>query len=116
MKINLIIVKKEIKMRIKKGFGKRLKEIRKARGLTQEELAELVNVAPRHISYIETARSFPSSELIERLSVALNVDCSLFFNFHDDMQRDEILGRLSKIAVNLDNQKLRFLLKMASEL
>ncbi len=44
------------------GFGKRLFELRKARGLTQVELAELAELTgstQRAISYYENEASFP---------------------------------------------------------
>ena len=55
----------------KQKFAENLKRIRKSRKLTQEQLAEIVGVDFRYISFIENARSFPSCELIEKLSEAL---------------------------------------------
>ena len=46
----------------KKCFGARMKEIRESRGLNQEQLAELVNMESRHISRIETGKSFTTIE------------------------------------------------------
>lgn len=103
-------------MSLKKVFASKLKEIRKKRGLTQEHLAELVDVAPRHISFIETARSFPSSDLIERLCFALNITYSDLFDFKEELTREEVLKKLSKILESLDNKKLNYLYKMACEL
>ncbi len=39
---------------LKEKFGKRIKELRKAKGFTQEEIAELVNIEPPNISKIES--------------------------------------------------------------
>lgn len=103
-------------MTLKQEFAKRLKELRKKRGLTQEQLAELVSVDFRHISFLETARSFPSSELIERLCKVLNVTYSELFNFTTKISRQELLEKFNNIIKSLDDKKLHYLFKMASEL
>lgn len=46
----------------KKCFGARIKEIREARGINQEQLAELINMESRHLSRIETGKSFTTME------------------------------------------------------
>lgn len=43
-------------MDIKKEIGSRIKAIRKAKGYTQEQLAELVGIEPPSLSYIETGK------------------------------------------------------------
>ncbi len=103
-------------MSIKKSFAENLKKIRKHRGMTQEELAELVNVAPRHISFIETARSFPSTDLMERLCKVLNINYSTLFDFSEEISREEIIERIYKITEKLDDKKLKYIYKMLIEL
>jgi len=46
-------------------LGARIKELRKLRQITQEQLAEKVDLATRYISLIEVGRSSPSLETIE---------------------------------------------------
>ena len=103
-------------MGLKSKFAKRLKELRKQRGLTQEKLAEIVNVATRHISFIETARSFPSSDLIERLACALNVSYSSLFSFNEELKREDLIKKLFSSIEILDDSKLKYLYKMTNEL
>ena len=45
-------------------IGRRIARRRKQQNLTQEFLAELVDVSPQYISHIEHARSIPSTEVI----------------------------------------------------
>ena len=45
-------------MNIKNLFGRKIKEYRKKRNLTQAQLAELVNVDDKHISCIESGKNF----------------------------------------------------------
>ena len=54
-------------------FGERLQAIRKARGLTQVQLAEAAGTTQRAISYYETEAGFPPAPAVIDLAKALNV-------------------------------------------
>lgn len=54
-------------------FGKRLAGLRKAGGLTQQELGEKVGVSKRVIAYYEGETNYPPAHLIGPLAQALNV-------------------------------------------
>jgi transcriptional regulator with XRE-family HTH domain len=54
-------------------FGRQLKQWRRQRGVSQLELAARANVSQRHISFIETGRSRPKEEMVERISEALDI-------------------------------------------
>lgn len=62
-------------------FGLRVKELRKQRGLTQEKLAEIINIGVRSMVKIETGNSFPSCETLENLIKALNTSTVEIFDF-----------------------------------
>ena len=57
-------------------YGKTIRQYRKARGLTQSDLARVVNVSEKTISSWEVDRTEPNMEAIELLSVALGVSKS----------------------------------------
>ena len=103
-------------MSLKKIFAKNLKELRKQNKMTQEQLAELVNVAPRHISFIETGRSFPSCELLERICNALHVDYMQLFKSEEILTREELLQELDYTVRKLNDKQLNYLVKIAKEL
>lgn len=54
-------------------LGKNIKKYRKLRGLTQEQLAELIDIEVRTLSLIETGNNFVSSKTLNKLSQTLNV-------------------------------------------
>lgn len=58
-----------------KVFGERLRHVRKRRGLTQEELADLASLAGPYISDMERGLKVPSLTTVLRLAVAL--DCKV---------------------------------------
>ena len=60
------------------ALGQQLRELRKARNLSQKQLADLVGINFTYLSKIENERldfaQFPSEDLIQRLAKALNAD------------------------------------------
>lgn len=101
---------------LKEQFAKNLKIIRKSRKLTQEQLAEIVNVDFRYISFLENAKSFPSCDLIEKLSKALNVNYTDLFMNEENMSREQIKKQLIETIELLDNKNLNILLNLAKDL
>jgi transcriptional regulator with XRE-family HTH domain len=55
------------------GFGDRLRRFRKAKGLTQTELGDLVGISQRLVTYYETQGGNPPADVLARLSEALDV-------------------------------------------
>lgn len=70
-------------MDIKKELGEKIKRVRKMRGITQEQLAEMIDISPRSLSNIEVGGCFVKSETLERIIEALNITTEeLFANEH----------------------------------
>ena len=76
---------------MKKMFGKRLREIRTAKMLTQETVAELIDIKPENYSRIENGLSFPKPENIKKLSKVLDVEIAELFQFSYLNDYDKIL-------------------------
>jgi len=66
---------------LKKQLGKKIAELRKQKGLTQENLAELTDYSVEFISFIERGINGPSIEGLERISKALDVELKELFTF-----------------------------------
>ena len=94
-------------MSLKKDFGLRLKEIRTKRGYTQFQLAEKAGIDAKHMSHIETGRSFPKADLIEKFAAILEVDYGDFFNFSEYKDREKLLELINNIIKNTNNEKLK---------
>ena len=54
-------------------FGRRLRELRQSRNLTQEALAEAADLSGNYISDLELGMKVPSLTIIVRLSQALDI-------------------------------------------
>ncbi|MBL8193114.1 MAG: helix-turn-helix transcriptional regulator [Blastocatellia bacterium] len=59
------------------SFGQRLAEARRAKGMTQEELAKKAGVHVSHVRRTETGVVQPSVEIVKRLAEALDVSTDL---------------------------------------
>lgn len=64
-----------------KRLGKNIKRYRLVVGITQEQLAELVNVHQTYIAKIETGKSSPSVKLLYLISRKLKIRLSNIFDF-----------------------------------
>lgn len=62
------------------NLGERLKQARKAAGLTQRQLAEKIGVSNTSVSNWEKGISSPDPDTIQHLCWALNVDPNFFFH------------------------------------
>ncbi len=65
--------------KLPKVLGKKIQKKRNERGLTQEELADKVNVSRAYIGYIEQGRNTPSLEVVEKIARVLRTPISSFF-------------------------------------
>lgn len=74
-------------------FGRRVRTIRKAAKITQEDAAERAHLNPKYLGEIERGVKRPSFEAIMALAKALNVSPATFFQFDLAECNDKILRR-----------------------
>ncbi len=76
-------------------IGDKIRELRKARKLTQEQLAEYLNISPQAVSKWETGASIPDLYMLQRLAVFFRTTPDALLDF--DRQRiDEEVKALVK--------------------
>lgn len=101
----------------KTTFGKRLAGLRKRRGLTQQQLCELVNVHVTQLSHYENDRSQPTLDIIRKLALALDVTADeLVFDPAERMPQvsnKELLKQWERIEAlpDEDRQALKLLVE-----
>jgi len=97
---------------IKYLLGLKIKELRNKKGLSQQKLAELINIDQRNLSNIECGNTFPTKSLLA-ITEAFNITLPELFDFNylakntDDMKK-YIVKRLD----NLDNSNIKILYKL----
>lgn len=86
----------------KKLLGKRIKELRKKSGLTQEKLAELIDIETTSLSGIESGRHFPSLPTLEKIAVNLKVELVHLFDFQHhqpiNILKMDIINNIDKLS------------------
>jgi transcriptional regulator with XRE-family HTH domain len=66
---------------LREQFGLRIKAIRLARSMSQEQFAELLDISVDFLSLIERGINAPSFENLEMFAARLSVPVSALFNF-----------------------------------
>ncbi len=64
---------------VNKNLGRNVKKLRTSKGLTQEQLAEALEVQRNFITSIEIGKTFVSCEILVKLSNFFNVEPAFFF-------------------------------------
>jgi len=68
------------KANIREILAANLRENRRKKGLTQEKLAEMADISLRYLAMLELGKSFPSGEVLEKLSKALDIQAYQLFD------------------------------------
>lgn len=94
---------------IKKNLGKNVKKLRTSKDLTQEQLAEILNLQLQSITFIETGRTFISSEVLANLCNYFNVEPSFFFNYKNIEHTDKEINlkrEINRLMTNCNKKTL----------
>lgn len=65
--------------KLMKAFGKRVAEVRKSRGVTQQELAENIGMSVVAIAYIETGKRWARLGTLNKIATSLKVNVADLF-------------------------------------
>lgn len=105
-------------MNLKQNLGKRIQELRKAQGITQEKLAEQISIDITSLSKIETGRNYPQPETLEKIALALSVDIDDLFKFKNNLTKEDYIKLINKNIdlVKNNEEKLKFLYIVSSSL
>lgn len=80
-------------------FGEKLKELRKSKKLTQEDIAKKFNVNPATVSAWEVGKAQPSYDILVELANYFDVTTDYLLNYtQDELNKMEKLKKLLKEA------------------
>lgn len=101
-------------MSTEKGLlGARIKEIRKGKGLSQEQLSEKIDIDVKHLSRIEVGANFPSLGTLVKLSEALSVELKDFFELtHLTDNPKELRATISSLLKEAQEDQLKVIVKV----
>lgn len=114
----IIIIINGGQMNLKQKLGKRIQELRKFQNITQEKLAEIVNMDITSLSKIETGRNYPQPDTLEKIASALSVDIERLFVFKSNFTKEDYIEAIYKNVDFIKNneEKLKFLYTVISSL
>lgn len=92
-------------MSVKKLLGERIKRLRKNRNLTQEQFAEMIDIAPRNLSRIEVGESFVSADTLDKILLALNVTAKELFEYEHIKDEKELLADIYTYIDTIKNNR-----------
>ncbi len=96
-----------------KDFGRHIQKLRKARGLSQEQLAELVGIEYQSISRIETGLYFTTFDKLQKIASALDLSMKDLFDFPEsEPSKEELIGAITKNINSFDREDLENINKM----
>ena len=83
----------------REAFGKRIKQLRKNRRITQEQLAEGLDLQVNSLSYVENGKNALSFDKFEKLVSILDIEPYQLFIFDNrDNKNADIAAEIGKIA------------------
>ena len=94
-------------MSIKNLLGKRIKEIRKEHGLTQEEFAEMINISQRTLSGIEVGKNFLTSQTLDKILEVFEMQPDDLFKLKNLRSAKELKKEITKALENMSEHKIR---------
>lgn len=97
-------------------LGRRMKEIRTVRDMTQEKLAEKARISTRYLSRLELGEQSPSIRTVERIADALGVEIWELFAFAQEGSIKDLQSTARKLLGELDEKTLRIVVKMVRAL
>lgn len=88
-------------------IGQRIRKTRKAYGLSQEQLAELVGISTTHMSHIETGNTKLSLPVLVSLAEALEVSTDDLLFCGSPTERGSVLAELTQLLESCTTQQLK---------
>ena len=95
--------------KIRKALGQRIRTLRKAKNLTQEELAEKAGLSYKFIGETERGKANPSIESFYKIAEGMEVSVATLFGEEND---EEIFYKLSREELEVVKDALGILGKL----
>lgn len=99
-----------------KNLGKRIKELRKNKKLTQEQLAEIVGIEQKQICRIENGACFTTFETLDKMALTLDVEIKDLFKFNHLNSKETLIKSLNEMFKNASEEKIQLIYKLVYEI
>ena len=103
-----------------KALGKRMQDARIAKGLTQADLAQMVDLTPKYLSNLECGFRMPRMDTFVAIANALNIDANtLLADYLDrgpEIESSRVAVMLEKLPADKQRSALRIIEAVLTEL
>ena len=99
-----------------KAFGQAIKEARKVKGLSRNELADQMNIAPRYIASIENSGQHPSLQIFYELVTRYDISVDQFFFPDKSAEKDTQRRQLDTLLDSMSEKGIRVVTATAKEI
>ena len=99
-----------------KAFGQAIKAARKAKGLSRNQLAYKLNIAPRYIASIENSGQHPSLQILYELVTLLDVSVDQFFFPEKTAEKTTQRRQLDSLLDSMSDKRMRIVTATAKEI
>lgn len=100
----------------KEMLGKRVRQLRKKNGLSQERFAELIGIDPNSVSRIECGVHYPSLDTIEKIALVLKLEMRDLFLFCNKESPEEMRAFLIQNASEAGIEKLQEMVRVVRKI
>lgn len=97
------------------NLGNKIKKIRYKYNISQEDLAEILEVNRNYISRIETNKSLPTVDILVKLALAFNISIDNWLEINVDnciKTRKDKINKINKYCEELDNKDLDYIIRL----
>ena len=99
-----------------KAFGQAIKAARKAKGISRNQLADQMHIAPRYIASIENSGQHPSLQIFYELVTLLDVSVDQFFFPDKETDKSTQRRQLESLLDDMSDKGLRIVTSTAKEI
>jgi len=97
-------------------IGQRIRKSRKAQGLSQEQLAEMVGISLPHMSHIETANTKLSLPVFADIAAVLGVSADELLSDEPEVRRKEAESDILNVLNACDPQQAKAIAKIIRDI
>lgn len=108
-------MKREVEKYDFKAFGQAIKAARKTKGISRNELADQMHIAPRYIASIENSGQHPSLQIFYELVTLLDVSVDQFFFPNKETDKSTQRRQLESLLDDMSDKGLRIVTATAKE-
>lgn len=95
-------------------LGDKIKQLRKNKGISQEELAGMLKINRNYLSRIETGKSEPTSSILKNIAEIFSVDLNSLLDITDDDKNTDKLKYIIDNCKYLHDKDLDFIVRIMS--